>query len=136
MARLETDALATGADSPYWDGLLAGELRLQQCAGCQSWHWPAVWRCSDCGSWDHVWSHVEPAGTIYSWTRTWHGFGGLEGISKPFVIAVVELADAGGVRLIGILDAPGEIHIGQDVSGTITTTPYGSNEVPAIRWRT
>tara|TARA_R110001606_G_scaffold319062_1_gene465932 strand:+ start:6550 stop:6960 length:411 start_codon:yes stop_codon:yes gene_type:complete len=134
MTRLETDALVTGADGPYWDGLIAGTLRLQQCAACQTWHWPAVWRCSDCGSWGHDWRTIEPRGTIYSWTRTWHAFGGLEALAKPFVIAVVELAAAGGIRIAGIMEDPGAVYIGQDVSGTITTTPFGESEVPAVRW--
>ena len=135
MISLKTDALATGADAPYWDGLLAGELRLQKCTGCNRWHWPAVWRCSDCGSWEHAWQGVEPSGKVYSWTRTWHAFGGLEGITKPFVIAVVELAAAGGARLTGIMDDPGKVEIGQSVSGMITSTPFGNSLVPAIRWR-
>jgi uncharacterized OB-fold protein len=127
-------ALASGAEAEYWDGLLAGELRLQRCAACKSWHWPAVFRCAGCGSWDHVWEPVSLAGKVYSWTRSWHPFGGLEAIDKPFVIAVVQLDTGGQARLVGIMDDPGEVHIGLPVTGTITTTAFAGEDVPAIRW--
>lgn len=134
MPSEEAQALAYGAEAEYWDGLLAGELRLQKCAGCGSWHWPAVFRCAGCGSWDHVWEAVELTGTVYSWTRSWHPFGGLEDISKPFLIAVVELAGGGHARLMGIVDDTPEVHIGQKVYGQISTTKCAAQTVPSIRW--
>ena len=127
-------ALSVGAEADYWDSLLAGELRLQRCAACKAWHWPAVFRCAGCGSWDHVWEQVGLTGKVYSWTRSWHPFGGLEAIEKPFVIAVVQLDGGGGARLVGIMDDPGEVRIGQAVNGRITQTPLGAETVPSIRW--
>lgn len=134
MTRPQAAALAIGAEGAYWDGLLAGELRLQKCAGCRTWHWPAVFRCAECGSWEHVWEQVGLTGRVYSWTRNWHPFGGLEAIEKPFVIAVVQLEGGGGARLVGIMDDPGDVRIGQDVSGRIESTPVGVGTVPSIRW--
>lgn len=127
-------ALSVGAESEYWDGLLAGELRLQRCAGCRAWHWPAVFRCAACGSWEHLWEPVALTGNVYSWTRNWHPFGGLEALEKPFVIAVVALGGGGGARLVGIMDDPGDVHIGQTVRGRITTTQFAADTVPSIRW--
>lgn len=127
-------ALASGAEAEYWDGLLAGELRLQRCASCNVWHWPAAFRCAECGSWDHVWEPVALSGKVYSWTRSWHPFGGLEAIGKPFVIAVVQMEGGGKARLIGIMDDPGEVRIGQSVTGRITTTEFAGGSVPSIRW--
>ena len=68
--------VSAGADQPYWDGLAQGRLVMPHCAGCGHWHWPAVWRCGECGSWDQVWAPLDPAGAIYTWTRTWHPFPG------------------------------------------------------------
>lgn len=126
--------LAIGAEAEYWDGLFAGELRLQRCGKCRKWHWPAVFRCADCGSWDHVWEAVSLHGTIYSWTRTWHPFGGLEALDKPFVIAVVQLNGGGGARLAGIMNDAGDVRIGQSVQGSISSTPFAGGDIPAIRW--
>lgn len=134
MASTDATALSVGAEAEYWDGLLSGELRLQRCAGCSTWHWPAVFRCAGCGSWEHVWETAALTGKVYSWTRSWHPFGGLEAIDKPFVIAVVQLDRAGQARLVGIMDDPGEVSIGQPVRGRITTTPFGDATVPSIRW--
>lgn len=127
-------AYSVGAEAEYWDALLAGELRLQRCAGCKTWHWPAVFRCAECGSWEHEWEPVALTGKVYSWTRTWHAFGGIESIGKPFVIAVVALEGGGGARLVGIMDDPGDVHVGQPVRGRITTTPFGAEQIPSIRW--
>lgn len=128
---------STGADGPYWDGLASGRLMLPRCSGCSRWHWPAVWRCADCGSWDHEWQQVEPAGQVYSWTRNWHPFGGLESLSLPFLIGVVALEAAGGARLMGLVEeAAGPVKIGAPVTGTFATTVYAGRSVPAIHWRT
>lgn len=127
--------LATGAEAPFWQGLLDGKLALQRCKGCKSWHWPAVWRCSACGSWEHVWEDVAMRGEIYTWTRNWHPFGGLEALEKPFVIVVVKLDGAHGARLMGILDGETtDVAIGQKVTGRVAQTPYADRSVPAIRW--
>lgn len=124
-----------GAERPYWEGLLDGKLRLQKCATCATWHWPAVWRCSACGSWEHAWADVAMHGEIYTWTRNWHAFGGIEDLAKPFVIAVVKLDGGGGARLVGIVDDnPSAVRIGASVTGHVATTPYAGSSVPAIRW--
>jgi hypothetical protein len=130
----DAKALASGAEADYWAGLAEGELRLQKCAACGTWHWPAVFRCAECGSWDHDWEPVELSGAIYSWTRTWHPFGGLEEIEKPFVISVVQLDGGGQARLVGIMDTPDDVRIGQKVTGHIATTIYAGRSVPSIRW--
>ncbi len=127
-------ALASGAEAEYWDGLLAGELRLQRCRACKKWHWPAVFRCAACGSWEHDWESVALAGKIFSWTRSWHPFEGLERIEKPFVVAVVELEGGGNARLVGIMDGPDDVRIGQNVTGRIAETVFQDQVVPAIRW--
>ena len=92
MASPAAIALSVGAEADYWDSLLAGELRLQRCAACKAWHWPAVFRCAGCGSWDHVWEQVGLTGKVYSWTRSWHPFGGLEAIEKPWYNLMVGAA--------------------------------------------
>ena len=127
-----------GAEGPYWDGLAAGRLVLPRCAGCGTWHWPAVWRCGACGSWDHAWHEQPLAGSVYSWTRTHHRFAGTEGIDLPFVTLLVGL-DAVPVRLQGLLEGgdtgvEGGLAIGAKVTGRTATTRYGADAIPSIRW--
>jgi uncharacterized protein len=128
--------LSEGADGPYWTALSRGALALPRCAGCGRWHWPAVWRCGDCGSWEHDWRETPMAGRVYSWTRTHHAFAGAEALGRPFVTVVVELPEAGGLRLTGVLEGHTDaIAIGQSVVGSPNETPFGGLDIPTIRWR-
>ena len=123
-----------GAEGRYWDALAEGRLELPRCAGCGRWHWPAVWRCGDCGSWEHDWTATRLAGSVFSWTRTWHKFGGAEGLETPFVTVLVTLADA-PVRLLGVVEGDEtSLRIGAPVSGRVGRTPFGEAAIPAIRW--
>lgn len=125
----------TGADGPYWQALAEGRLELPRCEGCGRWHWPAVFRCGECGSWDHAWHAVEPEGTVFSWTRTWHAFDGSAGIGVPFVSLIVELPQAGGRRLLGLLEGDAaRLRIGAKVRGRIDATEIWGDRIPSLRW--
>ena len=128
--------LGEGADGPYWSALAEGDLALPRCAGCGRWHWPAVWRCGECGGWEHRWVRTPMNGRVYSWTRTWHRFAGAEVLGQPFVTVVVELPLASGLRLTGVLEGDGDaVAIGRAVSGTPGATPFDGLDIPTIRWR-
>jgi len=128
--------VSTGADQPYWDGLLQGRLSMPKCAGCGRWHWPAVWRCGDCGGWEHAWVEVEPVGAIYTWSRTWHRFPGVESLGSPFISVVVEIDGTEGRRLTGILEGDEvALRIGARVRGRIDQVEAAGRIVPAFRWR-
>lgn len=124
-----------GADSRYWQALSEGRLELPQCAKCDSWRWPAPFRCSDCGSWDFRWVPIPLSGTLYSWTRVHHRFAGTECLSHPYVTASVELPQAGAIRLFGLLEPGDTAKIGLSVEGEIRTTLAMGRDIPAIVWR-
>lgn len=124
-----------GAEGPYWDGLARGQLVLPRCAGCGTWHWPAVWRCGACGSWDHDWHEQPLAGTVFTWTRTHHRFAGTEGLDLPFVTALV-LLDAVPIRLNGLIEGDeSALAMGAAVTGRTALTPFGAARIPSIRWK-
>lgn len=136
MALVNAGWLTEGADGPYWRALEDGGLELPRCASCGRWQWPAVWRCGECGSWDQTWTGVEMTGRVYSWTRTHHRFGGTEAIDLPFVTVVVELPEAGGIRLTGLLDGDTEaVAVGAAVTGAVDETVFNGAPIPTIRWR-
>ncbi|RJG18836.1 Zn-ribbon domain-containing OB-fold protein [Massilia cavernae] len=125
-----------GADGEYWKALAQGKVKMQQCAGCEKWNWPAVWRCGDCGSWEHAWREVAPAGRIFSWTRTWHEFGAPAAFGLPYVSVVVELDGAGGRRLIGTMhDGAAALKIGQHVTGEPVQLEWEGQAMSALRWK-
>lgn len=125
-----------GADGEYWKGLAQGKVRMQQCAGCEKWNWPAVWRCGDCGSWEHAWRDVNPVGRLFSWTRTWHEFGAPAAFGLPYVSVVVELDGAGGRRLIGTMEeGAADLTIGQRLIGTPIQLEWEGEPMSALRWK-
>jgi uncharacterized OB-fold protein len=124
------------ADAPYWAALDEGRLSMPRGTGCGIWHWPAVARCGECGTWGPAWHDVAPEGTIFTWTRTWHPFGGTEGITTPFVTVVVSIDGAGGKRLMGLLEGDqAGLAIGAKVRGAIGQTRFGDRTIPSFHWR-
>ena len=126
-----------GADDPFWDALEAGEVRLPRCAGCGRWTWPAHWRCGGCGSWEFHWNIVEPAGTVYSWTRTWYAFDRTRERSGdvPYVVVLVEIDGTDGARVLGVLSGDeAAVKIGARVAGAILPASEKSLGYPSIMW--
>ncbi|MBA68168.1 MAG: hypothetical protein CML30_04785 [Rhizobiales bacterium] len=131
----DPSALTSGADQTYFEGLMKGEVRIQFCARCRKYRWPAVFHCPDCGSWDHVWKPVSPKGKIYSWTRTWHTFAGADAFEPPFVSIVVSLEEIPAVRLLGVLEGDEQnLATGAKVSGKAHKITVNGTVIPALSW--
>jgi uncharacterized OB-fold protein len=124
-----------GLDTPHWEGLRAGEVRVQRCTSCGNWIWAPQPLCPRCHSFELAWPAVEPAGAVYSWTRTWQPFTPELSGHVPFVVALAELPAAGGRRLLGVLrDGDGaDVRVGQPVRGEIDSPAPGG--WPVLRWR-
>ncbi len=124
-----------GSDQPHWDGLREGVLRIQRCGECLCWIWSPRPICPTCHSFDTRWEAVQASGTIYSWTRTWQPFTPESTGHLPYVVVLVELPEAGGSRVVGVLaDADGVTPtIGAAVRGTIEAPP-DDEHWPLLRW--
>jgi uncharacterized OB-fold protein len=113
-----------GLDAPFWDGLREEKIVLQRCAACARYQWGPEHVCYDCGSFDVGWAEApRPAdgsyrGAVFSWERVWHAVDASLAAVVPYVVVLVELPDAYGVRLIGnLVDPPdGPVRIGAGVS--------------------
>ena len=120
-------------DRPFWDGLTAGELRIPSCSGCGRWTWPPQWRCGLCGSWDMAWRPVAMTGIVHSLTCVRHPFTPAMAGRTPFANLLVELPQAGGARLMGVLEGPGDsLAIGSPLTGDVMTEADGHL---VLRWR-
>lgn len=110
---------ATPLDEPYWQGLQEGVLRVQQCNACEGWQWGPEWICHHCFSDDVDFAEVEPRGVIYSYERVWHPVHPALGEQGPYLVVLVELPDAGNVRMVGNLlgDPQQDVPIGAQVTG-------------------
>lgn len=125
-----------GLDATHWEGLRAGDLRLQRCVRCGHWIWAPRAICMRCHSFDLEWPAVEAAGTIYSWTRTWQPFAPELSGHVPFVVVLAELPAAGGRRLLGVLreSDSADVRVGRAVKGEIDP-PFTNDGWPVLRWR-
>jgi uncharacterized protein len=122
-------------DRPFWEGLAAGELRIQQCGSCGEFIWSPRVLCPACHDDDLRWPAVEPRGTVYSWTRTWQPFHPSLSGHLPFVVVLAEIPSAGGRRVLGALvdGDTDDIAIGREVRAVIE--PAEGDGWPLLRWQ-
>ncbi|HKA15635.1 MAG TPA: OB-fold domain-containing protein [Myxococcota bacterium] len=94
----------------FWEGVAAGELRIQRCAGCKVLRHPPGPMCPHCHSLD--WDTVTASGRghVYSYVVAHHP--PVPPFSYPNAIALIELDE--GTRLVSNLVGidPGDIAIG------------------------
>lgn len=125
---------ADGVDRQYWEGLQRGEFLLQRCASCSTWIWGPQWICGMCHGFELEWVPVETEGIIYSWARTWHPSIPELAAELPYISVLVELPQAGGRRVLGLLaEDGGSVGIGDRVTGMIQQPPGA--DWPSLRWR-
>ncbi len=92
-----------GLDAPYWIGLREEEIRLQRCSDCSGWQWGPEWICHHCHSDALQFEAVSPTGLIYSYERVWHPVHPALKDQGPYIVVLVELPQAGDIRLVGNL---------------------------------
>lgn len=107
----------------FWEGMDAGELRVQRCSACRTLRHPPAPACSECQSleWDYV--TTSGRGTVYSFV-VMH-YPEIPPFDYPNLIALVELEE--GTRLVSNLVgvARRDVHIGMPVQVDITEVEPG-----------
>jgi hypothetical protein len=83
--------------APFWDGLRAGELRLQHCAACTRYVFYPRSVCPHCLSDRLEWTAVSGRGRVYSFTLVRRAMNPAFASEVPYVFAIVELNE--GVRV-------------------------------------
>jgi uncharacterized OB-fold protein/acyl dehydratase len=99
----------TPISAPFWEGLKARRLLIQQCNACAHWNFYPRRHCPVCLEHDLAWREVDGAATLYSYTVT--RIATLPDFidEMPQKLAVVELAE--GVRINTNLVGLGEDEI-------------------------
>lgn len=126
-----------GADEAFWLAIERGEFRIPRCHACCTWMWPAHFRCGACGSWELDWEEVNPVGTIYTWTRN-HAVS--ESLVErrhqlPYVTLLVELPQAGGARVAGVLEGDESgLKIGAKVMGRMLPPTPEAKGYASVVW--
>jgi uncharacterized protein len=93
----------TGLDTAFWDATKRHELVVQQCNSCKTFQWGPEFLCHECRSFDMGWAKVSGKGRLYSWVRCWNPVHPALKDACPYIVAVIELPDAGNVRMVGNL---------------------------------
>ena len=95
---------------PFWEGTLAGELRMQACGSCNRLRFPPRPMCPWCQSLDSTWQTMSGEGTIYSFVVSHPPLLPAYAAVAPYNAILVSLAEDPTLRLVGNLvtdsDAP------------------------------
>lgn len=92
---------------PFWEAAKRHELAIPRCGDCGHFRMPPTPFCPECQSQSLDWVVIAGNGIVFSYTVVTRAI--IEGMEDdvPYVPAVIELPEAGGVRLItNIVDCP------------------------------
>jgi uncharacterized OB-fold protein len=103
---------------PFWDAVASRRLLVPRCSACEAWIWQPRPICPRCHAPDPVWHEVSGAARVASWTRLHAPVLAVWAEAAPFVVLLVELDDAPGVRMVGQLvdDAGALVHSDEGVA--------------------
>jgi uncharacterized OB-fold protein len=126
-----------GLSAPFWDGLQQGVIKVQRNPRTGLHQWPAQWIAHDDHGFDLEWVAVEPRGRIFSWTRVWHPVHPALRDACPYIVVVVELPQAGSVRMLGNLlgDPRQDVPIGAEVEAVFEHHPDAEPPYSLLQWR-
>jgi uncharacterized OB-fold protein len=118
---------------PFWEGCRRRTLLVQRCEGCGTLRHPPSPVCWRCRSFAHAWTPLSGQGTLFTYAVVHRAFlPGLEP-ALPYVVAVVALDDAPGVRMVSnLVDVdPAAVRIGlpvevafEDVAAEVTVPRF------------
>ncbi|MCB0994249.1 MAG: OB-fold domain-containing protein [Acidimicrobiales bacterium] len=126
-----------GLDRLYWEGTRRHELWVQHCSSCEAWQWGPELLCHACLTTPMAWERVAAEGVIYSWERVWHSVHPATNAALPYVVLLVELPHAGGVRMVGNLvgDPEAEVVIGAPVTAVFEDHDDADVPYTLVQWR-
>jgi uncharacterized OB-fold protein len=121
----------TELNRPFWDGCVAGELRLQRCRPCDHLRYPISEICPRCLSPDYDWEALSGRGEIVSWVVFQRGYHEAWAGLVPYNVVLVELDE--GPRMFGNVEpiARLDLAVGAAVSVVFVAAPDGTS-IP--RW--
>ncbi|MEW6301130.1 MAG: OB-fold domain-containing protein [Thermodesulfobacteriota bacterium] len=122
-----------GVDAPFWEGARNHRLLVQRCARCGTFQFGPEWICHRCRSGELGWHECAGRGRVYAFERVWHPVHPALKDRVPYLVVLVELPDAGHVRLVGNLlgDPRQQVRIGDEVE----VVWEDHDEVTLPQWR-
>lgn len=128
-------ATEDGLDRAFWEATRRHELVVQRCNRCAAFQFGPEWICHQCLGTDIGWHRVSGEGTIYSWERVWHPVHRALAQACPYIVVLVELPDAGNVRMVGNLlgDPRQQVTIGARVEAVFED--HAEGDYTLVQWR-
>ncbi len=93
--------MADTTSLPWWQAAAEHRLVVQRCTSCEHTRLPPAPLCPECRSEESDWKEVSGRGELYTYTLVHRPIAA--GQELPFVIAVIALEGAGGVRILSNL---------------------------------
>ena len=84
--------------APFWQGGAQGVLRIHHCSACIRWFHPPGPICPRCGSFEVAPRAASGRGKVLSFTVNHQAW--TAELKAPYVVAIVELAEQAGLRLV------------------------------------
>lgn len=108
----------TSDTAPFWQGGSQGVLRIHHCAGCSRLFHPPGPVCPRCGGLEVAPRAVSGRGKVLTFTINRQAWAA--DLTEPYVVAIVELAEQAGIRLLTniVRCAPVDVAIGMPVRVT------------------
>lgn len=97
----------------FWTGGADGELRIARCRACGRWLHPPKPVCPSCRGQDIGREAVSGVGTVWSFTVNRYAWA--PGMTPPYLIAQIELAEQPGLHLISSVVGTDDVRIGMPV---------------------
>ena len=123
--------LPDSVSQPYWEAAQEGRLEVQRCRACGFHQFPPDLLCRRCQSEQLEFVPLSGRGRIYSYAVYTRSFS--EAFPAPYVLALVDLADAPEVRLMtNVVETPvDQLVVDMDVE--VTFEARGEVSLPQFR---
>ena len=122
-----------GLDAAFWEGARQHRLLVQRCNACGTFQFGPEWICHRCRSADLGWHECSGHGNVYAFERVWHPVHRALKERGPYLIVLVELPDAGNVRMVGNL--LGDPHQDVKIGDAVTVAWEDHQDVTLVQWR-
>jgi uncharacterized OB-fold protein len=100
----------TDANRPFWEGTLAGELRLQRCTACGVRRFPDGISCPNCLSTGVEWMAASGRATLWSWTRMHQVYFPAFRDDVPYLVVFAQLEE-GPFMISSLVDPPEQLRL-------------------------
>ena len=117
----------------FWEATRAHQIKVQKCASCGTHRFPPRPACNECGSLEHEWVELSGKGRLYSWTTTHVAMMPSFADAVPYIVGVIELEGAKGVRMLGrvVHAESGRLRLGTPVRAVFEDV---DDKVTLVNW--